>query len=176
MLLKFLVVSLLIVLAAVVFAFVRLKTAKRTDRLGVYRGRKLMTDNEREFFGRLVLALPNHDIFPQVAMSALLEAASRNRKQAYADHLRIAQQRVDYVVCAREGDIVAVIELDDSTHSHAKDRQRDARLAQAGIRTIRFQSRRKPSPAEIMVAVLQPATGGAEAASQRASEDTAPVQ
>lgn len=43
---------------------------------GTYRARKLMTDNEAEFFGRLVVALPDHYIFPQVAMSALIDSAS----------------------------------------------------------------------------------------------------
>lgn len=136
------------------FAAVQLQGMKGKNRSGTYRGRKLMTANELEFFGRLVAALPGHYVFPQVAMSALLEAASANKKQAHSDRLRIAQQRADYVVCTKSGDVVAVVELDDKTHSHTKDQLRDARLEQAGIRTVRFQSRNKPTPAAILVAVL----------------------
>lgn len=146
------VVAVLVLLALV--AAVQVKSAKGSRRNGTYRQRNLMTDNELEFFGRLVAALPGHVVFPQVAMSALIEAASSDSKQAHSDRLRIAQQRVDYVVCTRNGEVVAVVELDDRTHSQAKDRQRDARLEQAGIRTVRFQSRNKPTPAAIMVAVL----------------------
>jgi hypothetical protein len=58
-----------------------------------------MTANELEFFGRLVTALPGHYVFPQVAMSALIEAASSDKNKAHGDRLRIAQQRADYVVC-----------------------------------------------------------------------------
>ena len=58
-----------------------------------------MTENELEFFGRLVAALPDHYVFPQVAMTALLEAASSDKKKSHGDRLRIAQQRADYVVC-----------------------------------------------------------------------------
>ena len=130
------------------------KGKKGKNRTGTYRRRNLMTDNELEFFGRLVAALPNHYVFPQVAMSALVEAASGNAKLAHADRLRIAQQRADYVVCTKDGDVVAVVELDDRTHSRAKDQLRDARLEQAGVRTVRFQSRNKPTPAAIFVAIV----------------------
>lgn len=150
-----LVIAVVLVLAAA-FVALQLQGAKGKNRTGTYRRRQLMTENELEFFGRLVAALPNHYVFPQVAMSALIEATSSNRKLAQGDRLRIAQQRADYVVCTRQGEVVAVVELDDKTHSRAKDQLRDARLEQAGIRTVRFQSRQKPSPAAIFVAVVGP--------------------
>lgn len=113
-----------------------------------------MSENELEFFGRLVAALPDHYIFPQVAMSALLEAASSDKKTAHSDRLRIAQQRADYIVCTKNCDLVAVIELDDRTHSTAKDQLRDSRLEQAGIRTVRFQSRAKPAVDVLRAAIV----------------------
>jgi len=153
-----------ILLALVLFAFLAFifvaalaNGAKGKSRAGAYRRRKLMTENELEFFGRLVAALPDHYIFPQVAMSALIEAASSDRKLAHSDRLRIAQHCVDYVVCTHAGEVVAVVELDDRTHSRAKDQLRDSRLEQAGIRTVRFQSRSKPTPAAIRVTVCGPA-------------------
>ena len=130
-----------------------------------------MTDNELEFFGRLVAALPGYYIFPQVAMSALLEPAGGNTKQAHGDRLRIAQQRVDYVVCDQNGDLVAVVELDDRTHSHAKDQLRDARLEQAGIKTVRFQSRHKPTPAAILIAIV----GATPAAREQSTSSPLPA-
>lgn len=151
-----LIVVILFVLAAA-FIAVQSNGKKEKTRTGAYRRRDLMTANEREFFGRLVAALPDHYIFPQVALSALLEPSSGNAKTAYGDHLRIAQQRADYVVCTKNGAVVAVVELDDRTHSRAKDQLRDSRLEQAGIRTVRFQSRQKPTPAAILVAILGPA-------------------
>ena len=132
------------------------KTAKGKGRTGAYRRRKFMTDNEEEFFGRLVVALPDHYIFPQVAMSALLESASSDKKVAHSDRLSIAQKRVDYVVCTRRCEVVAVVELDDKTHSRAKDELRDARLEQAGVRTVRFQARDKPKVEAIRTMILGP--------------------
>jgi hypothetical protein len=145
----------LFVLVAI-FVVVQLKAAKGTGRTGTYRRRKLMTDNEEEFFGRLVVALPDHYIFPQVAMSALLQTASSDGRKAHGDRLRIAQQRVDYVVCTRSCEVVAVVELDDRTHSQAKDQLRDSRLEQAGIRTVRFQARDKPKVDAIRATILGP--------------------
>jgi hypothetical protein len=131
-----------------------LAARKGKSRAGTYRRRKLMTDNEEEFFGRLVVALPDHYVFPQVAMSAMLQPASTDDRTAHSDRLRIAQQRVDYVVCTKSCDIAAVIELDDRIHSQAKDQLRDARLEQAGIRTVRFQSRNKPKADAIRAMIL----------------------
>jgi hypothetical protein len=146
-------IALAVLLALVVLATLLLAQARKSGPGEKYKRRDIMTDNEMEFFGRLVTALPDHYIFPQVAMSALLDPASTDRKKAHSDRLRIAQQRIDYVVCNRRCEVVAVVELDDKTHSHVKDKVRDDRLAQGGIRTVRFQSRQKPSVDTIRAAV-----------------------
>ena len=134
---------------------------KRSRQAGTYKARQLMTENEAEFFGRLVVALPEHYIFPQVAMTALIEAASKDRRTAHGDRLRIAQQRADFVVCDRSCNVIAVVELDDRTHSRSKDRIRDARLQQAGLRSVRFQSTSKPSVGALRAAVLPVGVAGA---------------
>lgn len=123
-------------------------------RIGKYRARALMTDNELEFFFRLSKALPHHLVFPQVSLQALVEAASSDKKTAHADRLRIAQQRADYVVCNPAGAVIVVVELDDRTHEAKRDAVRDARLKQAGIRTVRYQSKAKPSLAAIQQDIL----------------------
>lgn len=172
------IILILLVLAVLVVAVVttQSKRAKKTSRTGTYRQRKLMSDNEEEFFGRLVVALPDHYIFPQVAMSALLDAASSDKKEAHSDRMSIAQQRVDYVVCTRRCEVVAVVELDDKTHSHAKDELRDARLEQAGIRTIRFQARNKPKVEAIRNLILGPTVPEAgEATTEHTGQGAVPT-
>jgi hypothetical protein len=149
-------IVLIVLVVALIAIAIGQALLKNSDRGGAYKSRRLMTENESEFFGRLVVALPDHYIFPQVALSALIEAAAKDRKRAYSDYLRIAQQRVDYVVCDRSCQVVAVVELDDKTHSRKKDEVRDTRLLQAGIRTVRFQSRSKPT-AELVRATVLPA-------------------
>ena len=148
---------LVLLLLAVTIVAIGQVAGRRRRKGGAYQSRALMTENEAEFFGRLIVELPDCYVFPQVALSALIQAATTDKKRAYSDHLRIAQQRVDYVVCDRGCQIIAVVELDDRTHPHAKDAVRDGRLLQAGIRTVRFQSRSKPT-AEVIRAEVFPAS------------------
>jgi len=150
-------ISIVVCVLLVVAVSIILPLLKGAGRAGTYKARQLMTENEAEFFGRLAVALPDHYIFPQVAMTALIEAASGDKKTAHSDRLRIAQQRTDYVVCDRSCRVIAVVELDDRTHSRAKDSIRDGRLQQAGLRTVRFQSNNKPSAEALRAAVLSPA-------------------
>jgi hypothetical protein len=166
-----------LVLGVLVLAVVAAKSkSAKPKRNGTYRQRNLMTDNEEEFFGRLVVALPDHYIFPQVAMSALLDTASSDKRTAHGDRLKIAQQRVDYVICTRRCEVVAVIELDDKMHSRAKDELRDARLEQAGIRTVRFQARNKPKVEAIRTMILGPTvTEAGKAATENASQGAVPA-
>jgi hypothetical protein len=91
----------ILIVFAAGFAMLLLAAKKSKGQTGTYCRRKLMTDNEEEFFGRLVVALPDHYVFPQVAMAAMLQSASTNGRTAHSDRLRIAQQRVDYAVCIR---------------------------------------------------------------------------
>ena len=113
-----------------------------------YKAVPLMTANEKEFFERLRRALPEALIFPQVAMSVIIQPIS-NGKQRAIDFRRISQKRVDYAVYDRQLALVAVVELDDRTH----DAVRDAYLASAGIQTIRFQSKAKPDEKGIRAAL-----------------------
>lgn len=116
----------------------------------------ILTNNEKEFFQRLLRALPDYHVFPQVAANALLKVVnSKTGSEYHSTRGRFAQKHVDFVICARDSlEVVAIIELDDRTHNADKDRKRDAMFEQAGYRVIRFQSKRKPSEAEILAVVL----------------------
>lgn len=122
-----------------------------------FTSRALTTPNEIEFFGRLRDALPEHYVFPQIAMSALLDPVGQG-KAGYADFLRIAQKRIDYGIFTSDFQIVAVAELDDRSYNRVKDQRRDGFVTLAGIRTVRFQASRRPGREEIREVVL-PSTG-----------------
>jgi hypothetical protein len=117
--------------------------------------KQLLTDNEMEFYGRLLDALPRDALFIQVAMSALMEPrVPEGHPDFWQVRNKFAQKFVDFVVCDPSTlDVIAIIELDDRTHDAQKDADRDAMLASAGYTVLRWQSTHKPSPAEIAAAV-----------------------
>lgn len=120
---------------------------------GKFRQKEFMTPNEREFYGRLIAALPEHFVFPQVAMSAIIEPLAHSKSDKQTDRNKISQKIIDYVVCDSTCKVILVIELDDRTHIPEKDKLRDAMLRTAKVETLRFDSRKKPSLVEIQSAV-----------------------
>lgn len=120
------------------------------------RARPLLTGNEREFYGRLRRALGSQfEVVPQVAMGALMDVAlPRGHPQFWTIREQFSRKIVDYVVCERRTmRVIAAVELDDRTHDPERDQRRDALMAAAGIRTLRWDSRSKPSEAQIARAV-----------------------
>ena len=116
----------------------------------------LLTENELEFYQRLRKALPEFTVLTQVSMSAFLRpSCAASEKEFWSARGRFAQKFSDFVICdSNTMEIKVVIELDDRTHVDAKDELRDQMLAEAGIDTLRFASKSKPSHREIRQAVL----------------------
>lgn len=117
----------------------------------LFKAKAVLTPNETEFYGRLRKSLPQYEVLPQVAMGAILDVALPEGHPDYWAIRQLFSQKIcDFLVCERGSlRLLAVVELDDRTHNAAKDAHRDALLAQAGIRTIRWDSRRKPTREKI---------------------------
>jgi hypothetical protein len=124
------------------------------------RRKELMTENEKAFFLQLQRALTAHLVFPQVSFAAFItDDGKLPRQKRWAVRSRFDRKIADFVVCDRQSlNIIALIELDDRTHTVQADRQRDAITSAAGYRTIRFQSKKKPTEAEI-TALFQQSDG-----------------
>lgn len=133
----------------------------RGDRRATYAAKPLMTANEREFIRRLERALPNHRIHSQVSMGALIKpsfpegSTKRSRSIHKSMRNRYSQKIVDFVVEDRTtGVVLALVELDDRSHDADRDGRRDAITRSAGYRTVRWQSRQRPTDAEIRSRIL----------------------
>ncbi|MDP3542020.1 MAG: DUF2726 domain-containing protein [Elusimicrobiota bacterium] len=114
-----------------------------------------LTEAEQELFRRLVKALPDHIVLSQVACSQFLYTEGGDRKENFGTMAMMKQKVADFMVCSQNFDIVAVIELDDSSHRDpAKDAKRDEMLKEAGLKTIRWHVSRKPDAAKIRWDVL----------------------
>lgn len=114
-----------------------------------------MTEPEQVLFHRLVRALPGHLVLAQVHVSRVLGV--RKGSDAFEWNKRIAWMSYDYVVCREDATPVAVIELDDKSHSGKQRMAADARknkaTADAGLALIRWNVRAIPTEAEIQQAI-----------------------
>ncbi|MGN5048525.1 DUF2726 domain-containing protein [Aeromonas sp. 23P] len=124
----------------------------------LYKQKALLTANEIEFFNRLTQALPDHYIFPQVSLGALLQpnVSGKDRKKFHSIRGTFAQKISDFVICTRDIKVIAIVELDDKTHNSEKDAKRDAMIEQAGYRVIRWNSKTKPTLDEIRQRIEMP--------------------
>ena len=116
----------------------------------------LMTPNEKEFFGRLTRAVKgDYTLMSQVAMGAVMEAAlPKEHPQFWEVRKLFSQKIIDYLLCDKKTlAVIAAIELDDRTHDKEKDVKRDALMHSAGIPTLRWESRSKPSEQQIRTAI-----------------------
>jgi len=82
-------------------------------------------------------------------MLALIAPATKDPKARASALNRIARKRIDYVIYTDKLELLCVVELDDRTHKANRDAERDTMLASAGIQTVRWQSKNKPSVEEI---------------------------
>ena len=107
------------------------------------KGKRIITMNEQPTFIKLREALPEHIILAQVAFSAFMTA------QGYATRNLFNRKVADFVVLDKAFNIVAIVELDDSSHKGKEkiDAERDALIREAGFRVVRYK--RTPELAKI---------------------------
>jgi very-short-patch-repair endonuclease len=159
------------IVGIVVLAFAPVR--KRYD-LHAFVKKPLLTDNEREFYGRLRRALPEYTLLTQVSMGALVDIGA-----SVSDRFRVRLREmfnrkiVDFVVCDQNFNVVALIELDDRTHVAQKDALRDTLTNRAGYVTLRYESKTKPSAQKIAEDVLKLASTAEAPCGQSAPQNRA---
>lgn len=152
---SFLVVVVLIVIAAAVVVALKAKGgAGSGEEEWPFYARKPLSVPEQVLYFRLKKALPEHIVLAQVALSRMLGVKKGNNFQAWFN--RINRMSADFVVCLKDATVVAVIELDDSSHQHADrkatDQKKNKALSAAGIRIERWQTNALPDEATIKAA------------------------
>jgi len=133
----------------VVFAIISiaLTTNKRREKTNP-RGKKeynyekksaVLSKNEQEWYWRLVEALPRNVILAQVNMTSCI-----NTKNDQASFGTISQKSLDFIICNKEMNIVAAVEIDDASHNSQsamkRDNTKNQALDAAGIKLIRWKA------------------------------------
>ncbi len=147
--------------AATIFVFLLTMIARRISRKSEENGiwpfyaRKLMSSPEQALYYRLCKALPDHIVMSQVSLSRILGVKKGNNFGKWFN--RINRMSADFVVCSKDASVIAVIELDDSTHSKKErisaDFKKDKALSSAGIRVIRWNVKSMPEDTAIRAAI-----------------------
>ena len=121
-----------IALLAVIVA--ALKGQGRTESNERPKARAPVSMNEQGMYNRLVQALPDAVVLSQVSFGALLTAKARAVRNTFDRKI------ADFVVCSKAFEVLAIVELDDSSHrdNAAKDAKRDSLLKAAGYRVLRY--------------------------------------
>jgi DNA polymerase/3'-5' exonuclease PolX len=143
----------MLVLLVVIVIVVAVLAAKKAKSNQVESGEwpfyqcKPLSAPEQVLYFRLVKALPEHIILGQVQLSRILKVKKGNNAQAWLN--RINRMSVDFVVCNKDSSIVAVIELDDTSHNTEKrqhaDAKKDKALTAAGIKIHRWNVKNIPN-------------------------------
>jgi hypothetical protein len=150
-----------LVLLMLMFAVALGGTKRRSLRNAVFHGpwpyysKRPMSRPEQVLYHRLLAALPDHIVLAQVQVSRILGV-----KRGYNFHVwnnRINRLSYDFVICANDSTVLAVIELDDSSHDSrariATDSRKEKATADAGMRFIRWNVNALPDIATIRAAI-----------------------
>lgn len=105
----------------------------------------LLTDNEQGLFWRLQEAVGRELLVaPQVVFGAFLKVKGTALVDKTKARNAVAHNRGDFLVCNRDFEVVALVELDDSTHDKkeqkALDKRRDELMKAVGVKAIRYRN------------------------------------
>jgi hypothetical protein len=106
-------------------------------------------EQEQVLFWRLVEALPECVVLAHVPFARFMRPPEAGEKLAIRHYrtmyARIAQKKVDFLVCLRDFTVVATVDLDDVSQKARRDPMRDELLKSAGIVPLRVFSEAIPS-------------------------------
>lgn len=154
-----------VVLVFFLFAVVgKLKQGQALAMVWPFYAKKLMTSPEQVLYWRLVKALPAELVLAQVQLSRILGVKKGFRFHEWNN--RVNRLSADFVICAPDSTVLAVIELDDATHLKPDrveaDARKDRALHAAGVRVIRWKVSAIPDESLIRLAIHPPSVlGGA---------------
>lgn len=141
----------LVILVLLVLATLKGKAQSKAEEIWPFYAKKPLSNPEQILYFRLKSALPNHIVLAQVQLSRFLGVKKGNNFQAWNN--RINRMSADFLICAKDSSVVAVIELDDSSHDTDKRREADLKkdnaIKAAGIPIHRWNVKAIPDEPKI---------------------------
>lgn len=155
----FLLLALVVIIAIVGLLKLKSQGNSRGHDIWPFYAKKPLSAPEQILYFRLVEALPDYIVLAQVQLFRLLGVKKGHNYQSWSN--RINRMSADFVICKKDASIVAVIELDDSTHQkldrQIADNKKDKALEAAAIKVVRWKAQSIPDLSEIKAAfIVQP--------------------
>jgi len=140
-----------LIAATVLISIVKQRALKATNSKKPITATIPLTINEQHMFFRLAEAFPDEIILAQVAFSALLNCKNVGTRN------RFDRKRADFVICTKAFSVIAVVELDDSSHRgrEKRDAERDKLLTNAGYKVLRYRQVPDTAPLQADVAAIR---------------------
>jgi very-short-patch-repair endonuclease len=152
----FLLLALVMIIAILGLLKVKSQGNLAGDDIWPFYAKKPLSPPEQILYFRLVEALPDYIVLAQVQLSRFLGVKHGHNYQSWSN--RINRMSADFVICKKDASIVAVIELDDSTHQkldrQIADTKKDKALEAAAIKVVRWQAKSIPDLTEIKAAFI----------------------
>jgi len=152
----FLLLALVMIIAILGLLKVKSEGNLAGDDIWPFYAKKPLSPPEQILYFRLVEALPDYIVLAQVQLSRFLGVKKGHNYQSWSN--RINRMSADFVICKKDAFIVAVIELDDSTHQklgrQIADTKKDKALEAAAIKVVRWQAKSIPDLTEIKAAFI----------------------
>ncbi|CAG0965075.1 hypothetical protein RHDC4_00929 [Rhodocyclaceae bacterium] len=147
---KLALIGVLLLLAGIALMLLQSRRRKAGN-LPKFFPRTLLTQPEQILYLRLVEALPDFVVLAQVQLCRLFTIERGPLWQTWFN--KTSRKSLDFVICSKGFQVIAAIELDDSSHNNeerkGKDADKDAALEAAGIRLIRWTVKNLPDRFEI---------------------------
>lgn len=93
-----------------------------------YRKKYLLTKNEYSFYQKIKPTIKEHNlkILCKIRLADLIEPEpNKNQKEWYAAFNRIKSKHIDFAIATEDMNIIALVELQDSTHQNSDRKERD---------------------------------------------------
>ena len=123
---------------------------------------------EQVMYFRLIEALPDYVVLPQVGLSRFLGVKKGSNFGHWFN--RINRMSVDFLVCTKDFKIISAIEMKNTTHNDKnrklKKKKKDKALFSADIRMIRLQISNLPDTENIKILIR-----GAESSPSSSNEN-----
>jgi hypothetical protein len=122
------IIALAVLIALIIFAVWLIRRLRKPDITKLYQPKPILTDREYEFYTRLKPLADESglQIFTKVRLADLLEPKPKDVNPLWMECFnKIRSKHIDFALADEDTIIVALIELDDSSHARPDRVERD---------------------------------------------------